>query len=883
VYFQRLRLIGFKSFVDSTDLLIEPGLTGIVGPNGCGKSNLVEALRWVMGESSPRQMRGREMEDVIFGGSAARPPRNHAEVQVLLDNAARTAPAAFNDDGEIEISRRIERGLGSVYRINGREFRARDVQLLFADETTGARSTALVGQGQVGALVSAKPSERRALLDEAAAITGLHSRRHEAELRLRAAEANLERLDDVTGALEAQLQGLKRQARQAARYRRLGDRIRQTEALLLHRRYQAGLEAVALAASARDGAERAVAALEQTGASVASEQADAAAALPPLREAEAASAAKLHRLEVAQVELEAEERRLADSRAGFESRLTQIDADVEREGVLAGDADQALARLETERGSLNAALEGEREAVAAAAAARDQAAQEVSSREHDADSLAARLAAAEARKAALSHRIAEIDARLDRLRMLAAEVDQDLAGLDGGAGNETALGAAEAAVSAAGADVGARRAEADKAEQERANRQSAEGETRESWQTVETGHTALAAEEAALAELLGEGKSGRWPAIIDQISVEAGFETALGAALGDDLSASPDADAPLHWRHQEIDGLAHELPEGAESLDRFVTAPPALARRLSQVGVVAASDGARLWGALAQGQRLVSRDGALWRWDGFAVAPEAETPAAVRLRQNNRLIALRREIEKSETRRRKAARKFDDARAALDHAAAAEAEARSTLRRAEETLDSAREARAQAAAAAATQASRRDNRRDAAARLAADLKEAAEQRNAAVSDSTELERDDGGRARLESLRADLSARRTELAERESAHDHVRRESAARRDRLAASAGRNRRGARRAPGPTSERPGRARQGGRRRRRGRNPARRSRPPVQRSAVRGRRGARGTRALRGRARPSKRGAGRGRTRGFRTTRLRARGSRRSGGRRR
>jgi len=207
VHFTRLRLTGFKSFVDPTDLMIEPGLTAIVGPNGCGKSNLVEALRWVMGETSARQLRGREMDDVIFGGSASRPKRNHAEVSVLLDNAARSAPAMFNDYSEIEVSRRIERGSGSVYRINGKETRARDVALLFADEATGSRSTAMVSQGRIGALIAAKPAQRRGLLDEAAGITGLHSRRHEAELRLSAAETNLERLDDVTGALETQLQG----------------------------------------------------------------------------------------------------------------------------------------------------------------------------------------------------------------------------------------------------------------------------------------------------------------------------------------------------------------------------------------------------------------------------------------------------------------------------------------------------------------------------------------------------------------------------------------------------------------------------------------------------------------------------------------------------
>jgi len=234
--FTRLKLVGFKSFVEPTDLVIEPGLTGIVGPNGCGKSNLVEAVRWVMGETSAKQIRGGEMDDVIFAGTAERPARNLAEVSLVLDNRERDAPAAYNEDPELEVSRRIERGSGSNYRINGREVRARDVQILFADAASGARSTALVSQGQIGQLISAKPSQRRHLLEEAAGITGLHTRRHEAELRLRAAETNLDRLEDVIAALEAQMQALKRQARQAARYRSLSGRLRKAEAALFYRR-----------------------------------------------------------------------------------------------------------------------------------------------------------------------------------------------------------------------------------------------------------------------------------------------------------------------------------------------------------------------------------------------------------------------------------------------------------------------------------------------------------------------------------------------------------------------------------------------------------------------------------------------------------------------
>src|SRR5579864_5475122 len=230
---ERLRLAGFKSFVEPTELAIEPGLTGIVGPNGCGKSNLVEALRWVMGEASAKRLRGGEMDDVIIAGSGGRPSRNLAEVALTIDNSARDAPFSYNESATIEVVRRIARGGGSAYRINGREARARDVQLLFADAATGAHSGALVGQGRIGALIAAKPTERRLLLDEAAGTAGLHQLRHEAELKLKGAEDNLLRLDDVIVTLAAQLESLNKQARQAQRYRRLGEQIRQAEALLL--------------------------------------------------------------------------------------------------------------------------------------------------------------------------------------------------------------------------------------------------------------------------------------------------------------------------------------------------------------------------------------------------------------------------------------------------------------------------------------------------------------------------------------------------------------------------------------------------------------------------------------------------------------------------
>src|SRR5712692_6215550 len=305
----RLRLIGFKSFVEPTEISIEPGLTGIVGPNGCGKSNLVEALRWVMGEASHKAMRAADMDDVIFSGTNNRPARNNAEVAIAIDNSARKAPAQFNEHETLDVSRRIERDSGSTYRINGREVRARDVHILFADASTGSRSPALVHQGRIGEIIQAKPEQRRRVLEEAAGISGLHARRHEAELRLRAAEQNLARLDDVIGQLAAQIDALKRQARQAIRYRAVAQQVRKAEATLFHLRWVAANAELAEAEHAKNAAVRLVAEATGAQAQAARHQALAVASLPPLREAEAKAAASLQRLNLARDALEREEAR----------------------------------------------------------------------------------------------------------------------------------------------------------------------------------------------------------------------------------------------------------------------------------------------------------------------------------------------------------------------------------------------------------------------------------------------------------------------------------------------------------------------------------------------------------------------------------------------
>ncbi|MEM6578835.1 MAG: AAA family ATPase, partial [Pseudomonadota bacterium] len=344
--FNKLRLTGFKSFVDPTDLLISDGLTGVVGPNGCGKSNLLEALRWVMGENRPTSMRGSGMEDVIFSGAATRPARGFAEVSIQLDNSERLAPQGFNDSDQIDIVRRITRDVGSAYKVNGKDVRARDVQMLFADASTGAHSPALVRQGQIMELVNAKPTARRRILEEAAGISGLYQRRHEAELKLKGAETNLTRLDDVLEQLAAQLAQLARQARQAARYRQIGEELRHAEGALLYRRWKeadvARLDADAkLTERVKEAsvAERAV----QEAAGLRQRADDA---LPPLREEQAIAGALVQRLTVRGDALRQEVEAAHNRIERLTAQRAQIEQDAAREETLNRDAGDTIAALE---------------------------------------------------------------------------------------------------------------------------------------------------------------------------------------------------------------------------------------------------------------------------------------------------------------------------------------------------------------------------------------------------------------------------------------------------------------------------------------------------------------------------------------------------------
>ncbi|MCB1490673.1 MAG: AAA family ATPase [Rhodobiaceae bacterium] len=642
----RLRLSGFKSFVDPTELMIGTGLTGIVGPNGCGKSNLVEALRWVMGESSYKNLRGSGMDDVIFSGSGTRPARNIAEVVLGIDNSARTAPAAFNDHEALEISRKIERESGSTYRANGKEVRARDVQILFADAATGSRSSALVRQGQIGELISAKPQARRRIIEDAAGIAGLHSRRHEAELRLKASEANLERLSDVIAQVAGQLDGLRRQARQAAKFKEISAEIRRAEAIAYHLRWQNVSEALEEDRRALDAVVRLVAERTTAVSEANKQNAIAASELPDLRNAEAEAAARLMTLTNARAALDAEEKRIAARAEELDRVLAQIAADLEREESLDREVAPMLQRLDGEEAELKAADSGSEDRIAEARAALEAAVQALHAEERALSDLLDMAAEARAVRAQIERTITDETARCDKIvgQLQTAEAERAAmapAGEDALPRLAAAETDAQSALEAAEADL-TRLTEAVEAAEAGFSAAKSARDTARNEKSV------LTAEAKTLEGVLSPGGAAEFPAVVDRITADPGYETALGAALGDDLDHSDDPAAPIRWAGAEAAGDP-ALPEGAVPLIDHVRAPDVLHRRLRQVGIVSPDAGPALARMLKPGQRLVTKDGALWRWDGLSADADAPTPAAKRLAQRNRLDELKIRIATAET------------------------------------------------------------------------------------------------------------------------------------------------------------------------------------------------------------------------------------------
>jgi len=682
---RRLKLSGFKSFVEPAELRIEPGLTGVVGPNGCGKSNLLEAIRWTMGESSPKSLRGGGMDDVIFAGTATRPPRDFAEVSILVERDQSDDGAG----GESEVTRRIERGAGSAYRIDGRDVRAKDVALLFADAATGAHSPALVSQGKIGAVIAAKPVERRLLLEEAAGISGLHARRKDAEQKLRAAEANLARLGEILGDQEQRAAQLRRQARAAERYRKLTEQIRGHEGRLLHARWleaeQAAEAATAEARAAADEVERiheaivaAQAAYDQANELLAGKR----NALTELREEGHALA---HQLATARARRDTVARRLAE----LDRLDASLAADISREEALKGDAASAIEQLEEERAAIAQRLEDSEGHSA-------RIATELTSAESASREAEAALAELLARQAAMRAERRVAEAALEAARSQLGRTEQERQKLADqlqalGDGSEQVRARDEAEAKAKAAAEAQASAEMQRVEAE--DGRSIAAETRDSAESrLASARAALSAarsEHDALARALEHGGG----AAIASLKAKLGYERALAAALGEDADAAIGGDGPRRWQGSDVLPGDPSLPMGSECLADQVTAPPELLRRLKQVAVVEKDVGQ----PLAVGQRLVTRDGIVRRWDGF-VAAGAGAAAAERLLRANRLAQLTEDLPGLGARVEAASAERDQALGEMERCRKAAEEARTSALAAERD---AREARRTIDAAAA--------------------------------------------------------------------------------------------------------------------------------------------------------------------------------------
>ncbi|SHL44438.1 condensin subunit Smc [Roseovarius marisflavi] len=775
--FSKLRLTGFKSFVDPTDLIIAHGLTGVVGPNGCGKSNLLEALRWVMGENRPTAMRGDGMEDVIFAGAATRPARNFAEVVIQLDNSDRLAPAGFNDSDNLEIVRRITRDVGSAYKVNSKDVRARDVQMLFADASTGAHSPALVRQGQISELINAKPKSRRRILEEAAGISGLYQRRHEAELKLRAAETNLTRVDDVIEQLAAQLAQLARQARQAARYRQIGEELRQSEGLLLYRRWKEADLARARAEDELRERTTEAARAEKAAREAAKARGLADDALPALREEEAIAAAILQRLTVQRDTLSEQEANARERIETLERRIEQLARDIERETGLNRDAGETIERLDWEARELAKGAEGHEDRLDEVQATAREAAQILQERESDLSQMTEDMARLSARHQSAQRllddsrkTLAKSEAEAERARVAQAGSRE---ALEKASADHEAASMAEATAVAAAEAAEAALVVADEA---RAEAQSREAEARAGRSEAEGEMNALRAEVTALAKLV-QRDTAEGGQIMDRLQVQQGFEKALGAALADDLRAPEvEADGPSGWAVLPGYDAPQPLPTGVTALTNHVSVPEVLVRRMGQIGLVDPDEGPRLQPLLQPGQRLVSVEGDLWRWDGYrAWAEDAPSAAALRLQQLNRLEELKQQLEHAAARaegamqahealRDQLARRTDEDRSARDARRAADVavnEANRALSRAEADRNLAG-SRLESLGLAVTR------HEDEAMSARSDLIEAEK----GLADLGDL---DAARADLEDIKLTVEAARMTMMAKRSAQDEMRRE------------------------------------------------------------------------------------------------------------
>ena len=642
--FKSIRISGFKSFLEPTEIDLNEGLTGIVGPNGCGKSNIVEAMKWVMGENSARQMRGEGMDDVIFSGSNERPARNFAEVTIKLDNTEKKAPTNFNQFDEIEISRKIEREKGSTYRINSKQVRARDVQLIFADSASGARSSGIVSQGRISQIIESSLEERRVILEEAANIKGLHNRKHEAVLKLNGATDNLSRLLDIENTYNEQLIELEKQGRKAARYRSVGDRLRKAEASLflslLNKAEQEFNDLEARFKKSKNQVEEAQINLSKNTKS----KLEIFNKLPELRKIETEKAAILQSLNISKIRLEEEEATSKITLNNVLNQISQIETDIRREIEIKDDAIKTISNLLLEKEKL---LLDKKDFTTK----KNDAAIRVNELKIKSENADAKLSSINSEIFSIKSDKSDLENRINNLKekiknsedqKLQFNMTEDKKLID---------------------EQNKKRVNIEKLIKEESNKlelikKQLENEEnlsitlREKKGKIDYDLNVMRADLHSLSSLLGydEFKNNTLEATIDDIS---NLQDAIGSVLGETILAPVKSDNSdeqniSYWK--EITAKFEEkLPKGAIPIISKIKKNSILDIALIGIGIVENEKTAlKLQKELSFGQALTTLKGGLWRWDGYVQPLGVQNSYSERLQQITKLRNLQDELPSKE-------------------------------------------------------------------------------------------------------------------------------------------------------------------------------------------------------------------------------------------
>ena len=654
--FKSIRISGFKSFLESTEIPIDNGLTGIVGPNGCGKSNIVEAMKWVMGENSARQMRGDGMDDIIFSGTNERPARNFAEVSIKLDNTEKKAPSNFNQFDEIEISRKIEREKGSIYRVNGKQVRSRDIQLIFADNGTGARSSGIVSQGRISQIIDSSPENRRVILEEAANIKGLHSRRHEAELKLNGATDNLSRLLDIEQTYNEQLVELEKQARKASRYRSVGERLRKAESTLFIKLLNSSETDLK---NFKNELEIATDRVNQAQLDVSKNTKSKLVAfdkIPELKKIEAEKAAFLQSLNINKIRLEEEKSSANKTLDNIFNQISQIEIDIEREEEIKEDSKKSLLNLEDEEKKLKTeskAFEGKiDQAISLVKELKkksDEADQDLSSINSKIYSINSNKENIEKRITDLKEKIKKSEFQIPQFNILEEEKSFKE--------NKAKIIKGRKLLEEKNKLLITKKNEYEAIKKILNDLNKAKTE-------ADYKVNITKAELNSLSSLLGHDTSSK-ETLENSIDSFASLEKSIGSILGETLLAPvlSNLDTPKNtpfWRKNLKGIIETKLPDGVKPIIKNIKNNSILDLALLGVGIVDNEEIAfKLQDKLSFGQALTTVEGGLWRWDGFVQPPQVQNSYSERLQNIAKLRSLEKEIPNLENRQKSIQSKID--------------------------------------------------------------------------------------------------------------------------------------------------------------------------------------------------------------------------------